>query len=254
VLKISIVTVCYNSETTIEACIQSVITQDYANIEHIIVDGNSTDNTMKLILRYKEKITNIICEPDNGIYDAMNKGFYASTGDIVAFLNSDDTYYHSKVLSLVAGNFRKDIDFVYGNIKFFNSDGEIVRSWRAGYSCERSVKSRQIPHPAFFIRRKTLGLLGCPFDPQLKISADLKQQLILIDKLQIRGCYLDHFLVRMKLGGESTKSLNARIFGWKESITAYNDIFGSGGYLFLVRKIFFKLGGKRIKLYNKSKK
>lgn len=241
-MKISIVTVCYNSAETIEACLSSVARQDYPTIEHIIVDGGSTDGTLDVVDIYRsQKISNVISEPDDGIYDAMNKGFSAATGEIVAFLNSDDYYIENSLLSEVVENFSDDVSFVYGNVRIVDQSNRLLRNWITGKQCEHTVKNRQIPHPAFFIRRSDLAQLDPPFDSTMRISADLKQQLLLIDKAQLKGSYINKVFTEMKDGGASTKLLSGRLKGWKESVDAYNSIFGSGGMLFLARKIFSKI-------------
>lgn len=241
-MKISIVTVCYNSAETIEACLSSVARQDYSIIEHIIVDGGSTDGTLDVVDDYRsQRISSVISEPDNGIYDAMNKGFSAATGDIIAFLNSDDYYIENNILGEVVENFSDGVSFVYGNVRIVDQSNNLLRNWITGKQCEHSVKNRQIPHPALFIRRSDLAQLDPPFDSTMRISADLKQQLLLIDKAHLKGTYINKFITEMKYGGASTKLFSGRLKGWKESVDAYNTVFGSGGLLFLARKLFSKL-------------
>lgn len=240
-MKISVVTVCYNSRETIEACVSSVARQDYQDVEHIIVDGGSTDGTQKIIEKFNSpRISKFFSEPDEGIYDAMNKGFSATSGDVVAFLNSDDYYYSSTVLSEVAGAFSVGVNYVYGNVRIVDHSNKLLRNWVTGKQCESTVRNRQIPHPALFIRRSDLARLDPPFDAKLRISADLKQQLLLIEREKLRGHYLNQVITEMKDGGASTKFISGRLRGWKESIDAYNSIFGRGGELFLLRKIFSK--------------
>ena len=117
-MKISIITVSYNSAQTIEDTIKSVLAQNFQELEYIIIDGGSKDNTMEIVNKYQDKITKIISEPDKGIYDAMNKGIQLATGDLVGILNSDDFYFDNSVLNTVATCFQKDIDACYGNIEY----------------------------------------------------------------------------------------------------------------------------------------
>src|SRR3954454_911185 len=119
-MKVSIITVCFNSEKTIRDTIESVLSQDYSHIEHIIVDGASSDGTMDIVHGYRERVAKVICEPDNGIYDAMNKGVAAATGDVVGILNSDDFYDSSNVISCVLEAFdnQPGVDIVFGDVVF----------------------------------------------------------------------------------------------------------------------------------------
>ena len=245
-MKISIITVCFNSAETIGQTLQSVSEQSYNNIEHIVVDGGSIDNTLKIIEIDGNHISKIISEPDEGIYDAMNKGLSLSSGDIVGFLNSDDTYADAVILSDVVKKFElNSIDFVYGDIIIKNNNGETVRYWRTGEISKNKRWVGQIPHPAFFVRRSVLNLLNPAFDSSYNISADLKQQLILINKHGVRGSYLQRTLVHMSIGGASTRGIRNYIIGWKESVRAYNEVFGSGGWWYTVKKISSKIRGIR---------
>ena len=132
--KVSIITVCYNSEKTIEETIQSVIAQDYSNIEYIIIDGCSSDNTMQIAEKYSGSISKKFSEPDKGLYDAMNKGINAATGDIIGILNSDDIFYTNSIISDIVNLFDRDvtIDAVYGNISYF-AEGNTQKSAKMDY-------------------------------------------------------------------------------------------------------------------------
>ena len=136
--KISIITVTLNSSKTLLECLSSVSEQTYANIEHIIVDGNSIDNTLELIKSTNNRVSKVISESDNGIYHAMNKGINVSTGDIVGFLNSDDKFYNKYSIELIVNSFinEKHIDCVYGNLIYVNQQNKITRNW---VSCEYEV-------------------------------------------------------------------------------------------------------------------
>lgn len=245
-MKISVVTVTKNSARTIERTVQSVLGQLNVLVEHVIKDAGSTDDTVELAKATNPDIR-IVSASDKGIYDAMNQGFFASTGDIVAFLNSDDYYADVNVLADVLKSFgESNADFVYGNITMASLTGEVVREWCVGIISESGLIGQQIPHPGLFIKRNTMNRLPLPFDPSYKISADLKQQLIVINKFKCKGQYLNRSLVIMETGGESTNSLNSYFLGWRESIRAYNEVFGSGGSWFVIRKVFSKLKGVRV--------
>ena len=248
-MKITIITVCYNSEKTIAKTLASVKFQKFKNIEHIIIDGLSSDSTLGIINDFSNHISMVISEKDFGIYDAMNKGLSFATGDIVAFLNSDDTYSNSDVLGDVINLFEAgDFDFVYGDIKMINKDGKLIRDWVTGVIHEDGLNGKQVPHPAFFVKTQILKNLSLPFDPAYKIAADLKQQLILINKNRIKGGYLSKPLVSMRLGGASTSNIFSYFCGWIESRRAYNDVFGSGGFFYTFKKVLLKINS--IKFFN----
>ena len=250
-MKISIVTVTKNSARSIERTVQSVASQQNVQVEHVIKDANSTDKTVMLAQAASPKLSTLI-QFDDGIYDAMNQGFFHSTGEVVAFLNSDDYYADPYVLSDVLEIFKKiDCDFVYGDICMRSLTGEVVRDWKTGKIGHNGLVGMQIPHPALFIKRSVLNGIGLPFDPSYKISADLKQQLIMINQTKHKGVYLNRTLVEMENGGESTNSLASYYLGWKESVRAYNEVFGSGGLNFVISKVLSKFKG--LKLLNQLK-
>jgi|TARA_B110001450_G_scaffold206699_1_gene196892 glycosyltransferase involved in cell wall biosynthesis len=243
-MKISIVTVCYNSEKTIKKSIESVLCQNYADLEYIIIDGGSSDSTLAILSEYADCNFKVISELDDGIYDAMNKGFNQVTGDVVAFLNSDDHYSNNRVIESVMEKFETElVDFIYGNIEFVNQDGIITRRWNVGEIKDGILRSQQIPHPAFFCRSDAIRRLNIPFDDKLKICGDLKQQLYLLNKYKIQGIYIDQVLVTMKLGGASTSGLRASLLGWIEAVRVYNEVEGQGGLLYVFRKVLGKVRG-----------
>ena len=245
-IKISVVTVTKNSARTIERAVKSVSLQRNVEVEHIIKDAGSTDSTVELAKSVNPSVV-VLSKSDIGIYDAMNQGYSNSIGDIIAFLNSDDYYIDDHVLSDVINAFREcDCDFVYGDITMVSLSGEIVRVWQTGKLGKKGLAGQQIPHPGIFIKRDVLNQLLTPFDPSYKISADLKQQLLIINKLKFKGTYLNRSLVMMETGGESTNSIFSYFTGWKESVRAYNEVFGSGGILYVVKKVVSKLKGVKL--------
>jgi glycosyltransferase involved in cell wall biosynthesis len=241
-MKISIITVTYNSAATIRDTIESLLTQVHPQIEHIVIDGASQDDTLRIVLSYGTRIARFISEPDHGIYDAMNKGLAIASGDLVGFLNSDDAYSDETVLSDVAKCFAEgNVDYVYGDIQMLNEAGEVVRHWQTGEIPLEGLWSTQIPHPAFFVRRSLLNSLNPAFDPSYRISADLKQQLILINKFRARGAYINRPLNLMRIGGASTGGLRSYAAGWKESARAYNEVLGGGGWWYTIKKVASKI-------------
>jgi glycosyltransferase len=216
--------------------------QTYEEIEHIIIDGASSDGTLDIVNRYSPYISKIVSEADSGIYDAMNKGFSYATGDIIGYLNSDDHYLDENILAEVVSAFKlNQCDYVYGDVEMINSSGALVRHWVTGKISPGNLRGKQIPHPAFFAKKELLKKLSEVFDDSYRIAADLKQQLIIINKIKASGYYIPKPLVVMRLGGESTSSLFSYINGWIESRRAYNDVFGSGGTFFTLRKVLSKL-------------
>ena len=154
-LKVSIITVCYNSAETIESTIQSVITQDYDNIEYIIVDGKSSDNSLKIIEKYKRNISTIVSEKDDGLYFAINKGITLARGDIIAILHADDFYCTNNIISSVVKIFEeKNSDTVYGDLQYVdrNDTSIITRRWKSNeFKQGLFIRGWMPPHPSFFV-------------------------------------------------------------------------------------------------------
>jgi len=239
---ITIVTAVFNARATIEQAVKSVHLQKGCEVKHIIVDGGSTDGTLEVLQRYAHRFEAFISEPDSGIYDALNKGFHMATGDIVGILHADDCFKDEFALSRVREAFQSySPDYVYGDIDMVDADDRVVRSWRPGVIKNGRIKSSQVPHTAFFITRELIKKIGVPFDSTYRISADLKQQLIIANKIKAEGRYLPVTLVKMRTGGTSTKNFIAYLEGWKESRRAWNEVEGSGGAIFTVKKILSKL-------------
>jgi glycosyltransferase involved in cell wall biosynthesis len=183
-MKISIITVCYNSASTIEKTIQSVAAQTYKNIEYLVVDGNSKDTTVSIIKKHEGIITKWASEPDKGLYDAMNKGIAMATGDIVGILNSDDTFYSNTVLAAIV-DFHKNntIDASIGNIMQHKEDGKVVRVYSAKYWTPEKLKIGFMPpHPSIFFRRALFEKLGF-YELGFTIGADYE----LISRFFLKG-------------------------------------------------------------------
>jgi glycosyltransferase involved in cell wall biosynthesis len=238
---VSVVTVTLNSSKTLRSTLASVYSQEGVSVENIVKDGGSHDSTLQ-IARSQRGLVRIIEQSDRGIYDAMNQGFTKSRGQIVCFLNSDDYFVDSKVLRDVVDAFESsNSDIVYGDVEIVAEDGALLRHWRSGYLRNGRLSGQQLPHPAFFVRRDLLDEIGAPFDPSYRISADFKQQLLLINQLGAKTHYLRRTLVRMRHGGESSRNLRAIFRGWVECARAYREVTGSNGWVFVVLKVARKL-------------
>lgn len=224
-MKISLVTVSFNSGKTIGETIESVLEQTYKNVEYIIVDGASTDNTLEVVKQYNGQISKIICEPDYGIYDAMNKGIRAATGDVIGFLNADDVYAGNYVLERVARAFSEDesVDSVYGDLCYVSEDdpNDIVRFWRAGEFNEKSFLNGWMPpHPTFFVRKSVLEKYGL-FDPTFRFAGDYELILRLLYKHRISAKYLRFLMVKMRIGGAGNRWMENRLIANLEDRLAW---------------------------------
>lgn len=212
-MKISIITPSFNSASTIADTINSVLSQDYFDIEYIIVDGGSKDSTVEIIKSYGEKIVKFVSEKDNGIYDAMNKGIKMASGDVVGILNSDDFYPDASVISDVVKAFNINMsDSVYGDLDYVDWDEttKIIRKWRAGKHTWKSFKfGWHPPHPTFFVKKELYDRLGL-FREDLRIAADYELMLRFIYINKITMTYIPKVLVKMRDGGASSSGLSAR--------------------------------------------
>lgn len=222
--KISIITATYNSSKTILDCINSVYLQTYPNIEHIIVDGKSSDNTLDLIHSVPNRVKLVISELDRGIYDAMNKGISAATGEIIAILNSDDFYADKFVIEKVVSKFNdSNCDCVFGNLDFISpkNNNKIIRHWKSSaFKKGRFYYGWHPPHPAFFVRDTVYKKYGV-FDTDFQVSADFELMLRFLEKENVPSYYIDETLVKMRYGGESTGSLKSIIKGNINVIKAF---------------------------------
>lgn len=238
--KISIITVCLNSESTISRTVESVKNQNYENIEHLIKDGFSTDNTIGKALKVNPDLK-IVRKKDIGIYDAMNQGFKESTGDIILFLNSDDWLASNSVISEVVSAYIKNSpNIISGNIKIEGINKKFTRLWRSTYKPSPTILFRQLPHPGLFVERGLLERLALPFDPNLELAGDLKQQLQLVSFLP-RVFVVDQIITCMSHGGASNRGIHSLVKGYLESRQVFNELFLYGGTLFGVIKIIQKI-------------
>ena len=221
-MKVSIITVSYNSEKTIEDTIQSVISQDYQDIEYIIIDGASSDATKSIIDNYKTDISCFISEPDAGIYDAMNKGINASNGDLIGVLNSDDVYSNSFVVSDMV-NALGNSDAVYADLVYvdFNNLDKVKRVWKSGRFKKGAFYFGWMPpHPTFFVKKECYLNFGL-YSLSLRSAADYELMLRFIHKNNIKVSYLPEIIVKMRVGGVSNISLKNRILANREDKKAW---------------------------------
>jgi glycosyltransferase involved in cell wall biosynthesis len=243
-LKVSIVTACYNSASTIEDTIRSVILQEYAQIEYIIIDGGSTDGTLDIVKKYASRISKVFSGKDGGIYSALNKGIAAATGDIVAILHSDDLYADNAVIARVVETFeREKTDCVYGDLQYVDRDNtsRIVRNWKAGQYQEGMFESGWMPpHPAFFTKRACYEKHG-QYNTAFRLAGDYELMLRFLHKLRLSVAYLPLVLVKMRTGGLSNQSLGARIRSFREDSLAWRVNMLKPRACTLVRKPFSKL-------------
>jgi len=221
-MKVSIITVSLNAAKTISATLSSVASQTYPDIEHIVIDGGSTDGTQDVVKGFQH-VAKFISETDNGLYDAMNKGLTLSTGKIVVILNADDFYAHAGIIDKVVTCFEeKQVDAVYGDLVYVNSDyTKIIRKWVAGnFNRNQFYKGWMVPHPTFFVKRECYEKWGY-FDTSLKYAADYELILRFMFKNNIKNNYLPETLVIMKSGGKSNSSLLNRFYINREDRRAW---------------------------------
>lgn len=213
-MKVSIITTTYNSASTIEHTIQSVLNQSYTNIEYIIIDGLSTDGTLDILNRYRDRLYAIVSEKDGGIYDALNKGIALATGDVIGILHSDDFYTGSDVIENVADTFNRDkCDGLYADLFYVDKDdtNKIKRKWHSGnYSDGAFLNGWMPPHPTFFVKKELYNKYG-KFNLQFATAADYELMLRFIHKHKIKLSYLNKFIVKMRVGGKSNDTVKSRV-------------------------------------------
>ncbi len=222
-MKISIITATYNSEAHIADCVRSVNSQTYDNIEHIIIDGASKDNTLVIINSIPNRITKIVSEPDKGIYDAMNKGIRMATGDVIGILNSDDFFTSDDVIKTVVDTFKNnDIDALYGDVHFVNPDDltKSVRYYSSSIFKPSLFRFGFMPaHPSFYMKRACYEKYGL-YALDYKIASDYDLLIRYLYKEKINYKYLKKDFVTMRTGGVSTENFNSRVTLNREIVKA----------------------------------
>lgn len=218
-MKISVLTVCRNAEGTIARTIASFLSQDHAQKEMIVIDGASTDGTLKVVEGFKDPQIRVISEPDRGMYDGLNKGLRLYTGDGLGVLNADDSYHDARVLSRIAAGLASH-DAVHGDLNFHDAEGRIQRRWRGTPRPRNGFASGWMPaHPTFYVRRGVADAVG-PFDLKLATAADYDWMLRAIDVHGARLHHIPHIMVDMAMGGRSTRSLAAHVRHNMEALAA----------------------------------
>ncbi|MCE6987717.1 glycosyltransferase family 2 protein [Dyadobacter sp. CY323] len=221
-MKVSILTVVYNGAATIRHCIESVLKQDYSDIEYIIVDGGSTDGTQEIVQSYGSRITRFISEPDSGIYDAMNKGIQLASGDVIGILNADDYYAFPTVISEMAQVMSSGpFDGIYGDLEYVDSHETVKRKWISGqYEPGAFLNGWMPPHPTFFVKKEAYRNHG-QFRLDLGSAADYELMLRFVHKAGVRIGYLPKVLVKMRVGGVSNSTLKNRIAANRNDLKAW---------------------------------
>jgi glycosyltransferase involved in cell wall biosynthesis len=228
-LKVSIITVVRNAVATIQDTIFSVASQNYKNIEHIIIDGDSTDGTLEIIRQHQDKLAYVLSEADRGIYDAMNKGIQAAQGDFIGFLNSDDIYASDQIISkVVAIVGEQKVDAVYGDLVYVSPNNlqRVHRHYNSGYFNSNMIAKGYMPaHPTLFLRNSVFKEYG-DFKIDYSIAADFEFVARVFGKDNISYYYLPEVMVKMRQGGASTKNLKSNWILNKEILRACkeNDI------------------------------
>ncbi|WP_162056429.1 glycosyltransferase family 2 protein [Pontibacter pamirensis] len=223
-MKVSIITIVYNSRETIADAIDSVLSQTYTNIEYIVVDGLSTDGTVEIVKGYGDRITKFVSEKDGGLYDAINKGIRMATGDVIGLLHSDDIFYSKESVTALAEAFKvNNSDSVYADLVYVDREntGRIIRNWKSGsYKRHNFIYGWMPPHPTFYVKREVYERLGL-YDINFKSAADYELMLRYLYKHGISTAYVPECLVRMRVGGKSNVTLKNRIRANKEDFHAW---------------------------------
>ena len=243
-MKISIITATYNSQVTLSSCMTSVLQQSYQNIEYVIVDGNSTDETLELVkqhqLQFPQIEFKILSEPDSGIYDALNKGVQLATGEVIGFVHSDDILADNQIISKLANQFDKEnVDGVYGDLQYVdkNNIGKIIRYWKSNDFNSSLLKKGWMPaHPTLFLKKEVYEKYG-EFSLSFKISADYDFMLRILKDDSLKFTYLPNVITKMREGGASNRSVKNIIQKTKEDYRAARSNNIGGWYLIFLKNI-----------------
>lgn len=227
-MKISIVTICFNAEAYLEEALNSFFAQDYENKELVVIDGGSTDETLKILEKYKERLGFFVSEKDNGLYDALNKGIKNASGDIVGILHADDLLAYPQVLTDVANQLLKSkADALYADLNYVQIDGKTVhRKWISGsFKKSNFLKGWMPPHPTFFVKKILFEKYG-NYNTQFRQAADYELMLRFLYKSEISVTYLPKVISLMRVGGKSNVSIKNRLNANKEDYLAWkiNDL------------------------------
>ena len=246
-MKISIITATYNSEATLKSSMLSVLNQSFQNIEYVIIDGNSTDQTLELVKQHQIQFPQIefkiLSEPDSGIYDALNKGVQLATGEVIGFVHSDDILAENQILSMLVSQFKKeDLHGVYGDLQYVDRHNiaAVIRYWKSNLFNASLLKKGWMPaHPTLFLKKEVYQKHGL-FNVNYKIAADYDFMLRILKDDSLKFGYLPQVITKMRVGGTSNRSIKNIIQKTKEDYRAVrsNNI---GGWLVVFRKNISKL-------------
>ena len=225
-MKISVITVCYNSARTLERTLQSVAEQDWSDVEHIVIDGGSSDGSAKILETFRSRLAHVVSEPDHGIYDAMNKGLACAQGEIVCFLNSDDYYVNPQVLSVVAAKMQaQDLDAFMGDVGFFHErfPQRLVRRYRSDRFTPERLAWGWIPaHPALFLRKRIIQRVG-KFKTDYRIAGDFEFIVRAFHGHALLYEHVPEVLVHMQTGGASTGGWRSKLLLNREVLRACRE-------------------------------
>jgi glycosyltransferase involved in cell wall biosynthesis len=242
-LHISVVTAVFNRAGTLGEALRSVREQRCPNVEHIVIDGGSTDGSLDVLSAHKAGIAKIVSEPDGGLYDALNKGIREASGDVVGFMHADDQFASPMALARIATAFEDPaVGAVYGDLVYVrkNDVSHVVRYWRAGqYRRAQLTQGWMPPHPTFYVRREVYSRYGV-FDTRYRIAADYENMLRILWRGRVQAAYIPEVLVRMRLGGMSNLSLFNMLHKSREDYAAMRQN-GIGGLQALLLKNVTKL-------------
>lgn len=241
-MKISIITVCFNSAATIADTLRTVDAQTWPNVEHWIIDGGSVDDTLRIVDEHRQPWRHVVSEADGGIYHAMNKGIARATGDYIGFLNADDMFETDGAVAAIAGRAAEGADLVYGDLVYVSAEDtrQVIRHWRSGSFEPASLRSGWMPpHPTVYIRRNLLKQVG-GFDTSLIVAADYDLMMRCLVRHHASAAHVPEVLVRMRAGGLSNGSLASILRKSREDLTVIRR-HHLGGWLTLAFKNLRKL-------------
>lgn len=244
--KISVITVCYNSAATIGDTLRSVAAQTYPNVEHVIIDGGSKDETAAIVRGWTQHVVRFISEPDKGIYDAMNKGIALASGEYIGFLNADDFFADAEVLKKIATRLvERQLDAVFSELDVVaqNDTQRVLRRYRVPVYSRFWLRIGMMPaHPTFYCRKRCYTNLGnAPYRTDYRIAADFELLVRLLLTQSIAWAFLEITTVKMRVGGVSTQDWRARVLLNREIIRACRENGLYTNTLLLLLKIPFRL-------------
>jgi glycosyltransferase len=256
-MKVTLLTVTYNSEKYLEECIHSVISQTYPSIEHIIIDAASTDGTLEIVRRYNNNITNCISEKDNGMYDAINKGISLATGGIIGILNSDDKLASDDVIEAIVKCFdNNEVDAVYGDLVYVEQlkTQNIIRYWKGvSYKRFRFNYGWMPAHPTFYVRTSLITDLG-GYESHYFTAADYEFMARYLYRYRINARYLPKLIVKMRAGGQSNKTIAIRLRANRRDYLAMKKNKIPFPFVVSILKPIIKLHQYHYNLFRKVKK